>query len=95
MDDLISREDALNFKTKIPDLPGDTTMEEANGWSAGVRMYQKYIKGLPPAQPEEAIPLSWIEAKCEWLWDLDNGLSTLSALTIKALVDQWKEEQDG
>lgn len=50
--ELIERQAALNFKTKITDLPGDTTIEEARGWSAGVRMYEKYIKELPSAQPE-------------------------------------------
>jgi hypothetical protein len=53
------------------------------------------LKTMPSAQPELAIPLQWIEAQIEWLKSLGNGFSTLAAGQISAMVDKWKEEQDG
>lgn len=47
------------------------------------------------AQPEPAIPLQWIEAQIEWLKSLDNAFSTLTAAQISAMVNKWKDEQDG
>ena len=49
---------------------------------------------LESAQPEEAIPVSWIEAKIE----LVNSLPGVSMLKMKTadwrdLVEQWKAEQ--
>lgn len=52
------------------------------------------MRGLPPAQPEPAIPLSWIENYIKWLNSLDNGFSTLEALQIGLMVRKWKDEQD-
>ena len=60
-----------------------------NTW-AGARIMQ-----LPPAQPEPAIPLSWIENHIAWLKSLDNAFSTLTAGQISAMVNKWKGEQDG
>lgn len=48
---------------------------------------------LPPAQPEPAIPLSWIEGQIEWLKSLDNAFSTLTAGQILAMMNKWKDEQ--
>ena len=53
------------------------------------------ISNLPSAQPEPAIPLQWIEAQIEWLKSLDNAFSNLTALQISAMVNYWKDEQDG
>lgn len=53
------------------------------------------IEALPSAQPEPAIPLQWIEAQIEWLKSLDNAFSTLTAGQISAMVNKWKDEQDG
>lgn len=52
------------------------------------------INMVPPAQPEPAIPLSWIENYIKWLNSLDNGFSTLEALQIGLMVRKWKDEQD-
>jgi len=48
---------------------------------------------MPSAEPEPAIPLSWIEAQIEWLKSLDNAFSALTATQISAMVDKWKGEQ--
>ena len=56
---------------------------------------RKTIMELPSAQPEPAIPLQWIEAQVEWLKNLDNAFSTLTAGQISAMVNKWRDEQDG
>ena len=64
-------------------------------WGLGlIESYISDMKDLPSAQPEPAIPLSWIEAQIEWLKSLDNDFSTLTAVQISAMVNKWKEEQD-
>ncbi len=52
------------------------------------------IKDLPSAQPEPAIPLSWIEGQIEWLKSLDNAFLTLTAGQISAMMNNWKDEQN-
>ena len=46
------------------------------------------------AQPEPAIPLSWIENHIAWLKSLDNSFSALTALQISTMVQKWKDEQN-
>ena len=41
-----------------------------------------------------AIPISWIESHIAWLEGLDNAFSTLTALDIRVMVKQWKEENE-
>ena len=59
------------------------------------RHFLTILMGLPSAQPEPAIPLSWIEGQIKWLKSMDNAFATLSAEQISALVNKWKDEQDG
>lgn len=47
------------------------------------------------AQPEPAIPLSWINKEVEWLKSLDNSFAALTAGQISVMVKTWKDEQDG
>lgn len=53
------------------------------------------IEGMPPALPEPAIPLSWIDEQIERLKDMDNAFATLTALQISGMVKKWRGEQDG
>ena len=46
------------------------------------------------AQPEPAIPLSWIENHIAWLKSLNNSFSALTALQISTMVQKWKDEQN-
>lgn len=48
----------------------------------------------PSAQPEPAIPLSWIENHIAWLKSLDNSFSTLTAMQISTMVKKWKVKQN-
>ena len=69
--------------------------DEYCGESPEVYSPSGVIKALPSAEPESAIPLSWIETHIEWLKSLDNAFSTLTAIQISAMVNKWKDEQDG
>ena len=55
---------------------------------------EEIIKALPPAQPEQAIPLSWIEKYIEWLKSFDNEFVNLAAAHISVMVKKWRDEQD-
>lgn len=63
-------------------------------------VYDKAISALekldnvPSAQPEIAIPLSWIEKHIEWLKSMDNAFSDLTAMNISVMVKKWKEEKE-
>jgi len=54
----------------------------------------KRLNALPPAQPEPAIPLSWIEKYIEWLKSLDNEFANLAAAHISVMVKKWRDEQN-
>lgn len=43
---------------------------------------------------EEAIPLTWINEHIAWLEELDDAFSTLTAMNIRTMVNQWKEENE-
>ena len=53
------------------------------------------IKQLPSAQPEPAIPISWLEKEIERLESYENSFAVLDAVQLKALIKRWRGEQDG
>ena len=53
------------------------------------------IKALPSAQPEEAIPVSWIEAKIAKFMMAGDAFSGLTASIIRVMLNEWKREQEG
>ena len=48
-----------------------------------------------PAQPEPAIPLSWIEEYIEWIKSVDNEFTSLEAAHISVMVKKWRDEKNG
>ena len=60
-----------------------------------VMRIEDYLERLSSAQPEPAIPLSWIEGQIRWLKGLNNAFSTLTAKQILAMMNKWKDEQNG
>jgi hypothetical protein len=80
MSDLINRQDAIRLAEQ--------------GQIQGFEWQFKKLCTLPSAQPEPAIPLSWIEGQIKWLKSLDNAFSTLTAVQISAMVNKWRGEQD-
>ena len=84
--DLISRQAAI-------EAYGDWYVEEgtAEGFIGTVK---QLLEGLPSAQPEPSIPLSWIEKHIEWLKSLDNEFANLAATHISVMVKKWRGEQE-
>ena len=87
MSDLISRQAAIDceYQVKIINDIEYVMLSEV----------QMKMRKLPSAQPEPAIPLSWIEGQIGWLKGLDNAFSTLTAGQILAMMNKWKDEQNG
>lgn len=53
------------------------------------------IKEMPPAQPEEAIPVSWISAQIERLKGMDNLFADLTADIMQTTLNEWRKELEG
>lgn len=49
---------------------------------------------MPPAQPEEAIPVAWIEARIERFKAEDNAFCGLTANIMHVMLNEWKREQE-
>jgi len=99
MDDLISRRaaiEALDFEivhmTAYRD--GKNEGNPLAQYNKGLEDGKKAIEALPPAQPEPAIPLSWIEEYIEWHKSLDSEFANLAAAHISVMVKKWRDEQD-
>ena len=50
---------------------------------------------MPPVQPEEVIPVSWIEAKIKRFKAEDNAFCGLTANIMHVMLNEWKREQEG
>ena len=89
VNDLISRREAI-----------DAAIEAADDWDGGCskereRFIREALEELPSAQPEEAIPVSWIEAKIERFMMAGDAFSGLTASIIRTMLNEWKKEQEG
>jgi len=88
MDDLISRQEAIEEQEAyMAEKPLDGYEDECS--------LIDILKKLPSAQPEPAIPLSWIENHIERLQSLDNAFANLTAVQISTMVQKWRDEKDG
>lgn len=56
---------------------------------------EEVLRSLPPAQPEEAIPVAWISAQIERLKGMDNLFADLTADIIQTTLNEWRKEQEG
>ena len=104
MSDLISRQaaidalDAVCVKYDIsPHFDDKRTDAEksADWWDMFKVLSMSVIDGLPPAQPEEAIPVSWIESRIERIMTMDNAFGGLTANIMLVMLNEWKREQEG
>ena len=84
MKDLIDRDAALNCFHSWVDQYGDVyTPDEMPEYRA--------IEALPSV---EAIPVEWIERKIARLKEMDNAFASLAAGQIRALLNDWRVEQN-
>lgn len=86
--DTISRQDAIDAAALSAAEWDGMYVQDING------RIREALEKLPSAQPEPAIPLSWIEGQIEWLKSLDNAFSTLTAKQILTMMNKWKDEQN-
>lgn len=87
--DMISRRMAMDALSHMMDTDGFR-----DGWAVSRANVDCMLRALPSAQPEIAIPLSWIEKHIEWLKSMDNAFSDLIAMNISVMVKKWKEEKE-
>ena len=102
MDDLISRQAAIDAIVNCTNCEDETTLRAYvakhnldNEWSGGVLVAINAVKDLSSAQPEEAIPVSWIEARIERFMTMDNAFGGLTANIMLVMLNEWKREQEG
>ena len=99
--DTISRQAAIDAIAQCTNCGDEDTLRKYvlkhnldNGWTGGILEALDAVKDLPPAQPEPAIPLSWIEKHIEWHKSLDSEFANLAAAHISVMVKKWRDEQD-
>ena len=83
MNDSISRQAA---KIKVLYGKKGDTAEDFN---------DKCVDCLDDVQPEEAIPVPWIEARIKRLMTMDNAFGGLTANIMLVMLNEWKREQEG
>ena len=87
---------------RTKDVP-DTNVGDMVSRQAAIRIAEQgQIHGFPwqfeqltklsSAQPEQSIPISWIEKQIDWLKSMDNEFSSISAINISVLVKKWRKE---
>ena len=82
MNDSISRQAA---KLKVLYGKKGDTAEDFN---------DKCVDCLDDVQPEEAIPVPWIEARIKRFMTMDNAFGGLTANIMLVMLNEWKREQE-
>ena len=88
MDDLISRQAAITALSHM-------CSEDEKGITVSRANVDSMLKSLLPAQPEEAIPVSWIESRIERFMTMDNAFGGLTANIMLVMLNEWKRDQEG
>jgi hypothetical protein len=91
--DLISKMETVEHLRRVLDVTVPIT-DYDEGYADGVEFGISTVSTMPSAQPEPAIPLSWIENEIKWLKSLDNTFSEITALQISVMVKKWRDEQN-
>lgn len=83
MKDLIDRQAALSLAKELKF--GDYVTRQIDPYD---------VQTLPSAQPELAIPISWIEEEIKRLESRKSSFAVLDAVQLKALIKRWESEQN-
>lgn len=71
---------------------------KVDGYSEGelniIKAVLYELQSLPSAQPEPAIPISWIEEEIKRLESRKSSFAVLDAVQLKALIKRWESEQN-
>jgi hypothetical protein len=65
----------------------------ANGFNTALVASKLQPKKLPSAQPEEAIPVAWLEEQAKWFDRMDNVFATIEANNIRVMIKKWEERK--
>ena len=88
MAELIYKNDAITALSHM-------CSEDEKGITVSRANVDSMLKSLLPAQPEEAIPVSWIESRIERFMTMDNAFGGLTANIMLVMLNEWKREQEG
>lgn len=83
MIDLIDRKAAVLAATDAAELCHGRYSRYRN------ELIEEYIGEVPTA---DVIPIAWIEKHIAQLEELDNEFANLTAMNIKVMVNNWKED---
>lgn len=96
MDDLISRNAALDYHITISDLPGDTKIDELVGIGVGERLFKRHIKGLPAAEAQSETKVTFYDEDHVWI----DGMQYISLRRFQEAVKEaqpkegyWKKDE--
>jgi hypothetical protein len=87
---LISRMETVEHLRRVLDATVPIT-DYDSGYVDGVEFGISTVSTMPPAQPEPAIPVSWVEGQIERLNNTDNYFAKLTANIIKTMLNEWKK----
>lgn len=62
-------------------------------WSVYAELHDM-ISMLHSAQPEEAIPVAWLEKQAKWFESMDNAFAQIEANNIRVMIKKWRSEKD-
>lgn len=63
-------------------------------WELNGQEIREVLNALPSVQPEEAVPVSWIEGQIERLNNMDNYFAKLTADIIKTMLNEWSKRRN-
>ena len=90
-DSIIPFEDTISRAAAIDAVIKDSQVDGAYGYM-DTKSIVDLLNDLPSAQPEQSIPISWIEKQIDWLKSMDNEFSNITAMNISVLVKRWRKE---
>jgi len=68
-------------------------------WDSGCwiryKLFENVLREQPTVQPEEAIPVSWIESRIERFMMTGDAFSGLTASIMRVMLNEWRREQKG
>ena len=98
MSDTIDRQAAIEAIGKTSDELYENIKKGATfpqrQWFDGMAQAQSILENLPSAQPEEAIPVAWLEEQAKWFESMDNAFAKIEASNIRMMIKKWRGEKD-
>ena len=87
MSDLIDRQAAIDALMEILNRPNHAEFLYTDEIC-------KALEQMPSAQPEEAIPVAWLEERAKWFEGMDNPFAKIEANNIRVMIKKWRSKKD-